>query len=158
MRVLALLLIASGTFLGQRFVAVPSSESNRTACPAPIAVEADPLGTLRAVCGPIPSESLPPLSGIAQWLDGHPIDLNEASEELLQRLPAVGPARAAAIVRERTSHRFTSVRDLERVSGIGPRIRTSLASWLSISERTVPSGATLDLRDRSGRRREALDG
>lgn len=52
---------------------------------------------------------------------GETIDVNRADAVQLQRLPGVGPARAAAIVRERDAEGpFASAADLERVSGIGP--------------------------------------
>ena len=51
---------------------------------------------------------------------GETIDPNRADEVQLQRLPAVGPARAAAIVLEReTSGDFSSLEDLARVPGVG---------------------------------------
>lgn len=50
-----------------------------------------------------------------------PIDINGASEEMLQRLPGIGPALAARIVNLRRSRgRFTSVDSLVAVRGIGP--------------------------------------
>lgn len=52
---------------------------------------------------------------------GEKIDVNRADAVQLQRLPGVGPARAAAIVRERgTGGAFSSPADLTRVPGIGP--------------------------------------
>ena len=52
---------------------------------------------------------------------GETIDVNRADAVQLQRLPGVGPARAAAIVREREAGgAFASSADLERVAGIGP--------------------------------------
>ncbi len=49
-----------------------------------------------------------------------PISINEASPAELTCLPGIGPALAARIVTWRTSHgRFTEVKDLERVPGIG---------------------------------------
>ncbi|MFW6088266.1 MAG: ComEA family DNA-binding protein [Gemmatimonadota bacterium] len=54
---------------------------------------------------------------------GETIDVNRAGAVQLQRLPGVGPARAAAIVRERdTGGPFASAADLERVPGIGPKM------------------------------------
>lgn len=50
-----------------------------------------------------------------------PIDVNRATAEALDALPGVGPATAAAIVREREANGpFRSPDDLERVRGIGP--------------------------------------
>ncbi len=51
------------------------------------------------------------------------IDVNSADEAQLDLLPGIGPRLAARIVRERGSEGpFTSVGDLARVSGLGPRI------------------------------------
>lgn len=61
---------------------------------------------------------------------GEKIDVNRADAVQLQRLPGVGPARAAAIVQEReTGGPFASVSDLERVSGIGPAM---IDRWAAI--------------------------
>jgi competence protein ComEA len=50
-----------------------------------------------------------------------PVNLNTATADALDALPGVGPATAAAIVRDREQHGpFRSVGDLERVRGIGP--------------------------------------
>jgi len=50
-----------------------------------------------------------------------PVNLNTATADALDQLPGVGPATAAAIVRDREQHGpFRSVGDLERVRGIGP--------------------------------------
>lgn len=52
---------------------------------------------------------------------GEKIDVNRADAVQLQRLPGVGPARAAAIVQEREAGGpFASAADLERVAGVGP--------------------------------------
>jgi competence protein ComEA len=48
------------------------------------------------------------------------IDINNADETALRRLPGVGPSRAAAILRDRNSRGpFGSLQDLSRVPGIG---------------------------------------
>ncbi len=50
------------------------------------------------------------------------IDINTAEPGLLDTLPGVGPSTAAKIVAEReTNGPFTSIDDLSRVSGIGPK-------------------------------------
>src|ERR687890_73511 len=49
-----------------------------------------------------------------------PLDLNSATASDLDRLPGIGPSRAAAIVQYREQHgRFTSVDELEQVRGFG---------------------------------------
>jgi competence ComEA-like helix-hairpin-helix protein len=59
------------------------------------------------------------------------IDVNRASAPELERLPGIGPAKAAAIVRWRTEHGpFRSLGELLEVPGIGPataeKLRPSL--------------------------------
>jgi competence ComEA-like helix-hairpin-helix protein len=91
-------------------------------------------------------------------LDGGTIDLNRASAALLERLPGIGPARAAAIVRERERGEFASVADLERVSGIGPGIRRALEGWLMVSGH-IPASASSHAAGRDPRDgREQRDG
>lgn len=52
-------------------------------------------------------------------LDG-PLDLNRATADDLQRLPGIGPALAAQIVRARERQgRFATAEDLLRVPGLG---------------------------------------
>lgn len=61
---------------------------------------------------------------------GETIDVNRADAVQLQRLPGVGPARAAAIVQERDAGGpFVSVADLGRVAGIG---RGMIERWTGI--------------------------
>jgi competence protein ComEA len=49
-----------------------------------------------------------------------PVSLNDASAADLACLPGIGPGLAARIVTWRTAHgRFTEVKDLEQVPGIG---------------------------------------
>jgi tRNA threonylcarbamoyladenosine biosynthesis protein TsaE len=152
MRVLTMVLVAIGLFLGQRATSSSALVVEEPSCESLVALEADELGTWRAGCRAIRTTMrVPPssieesvevstepstsLSGMARWLDGRRVDVNEASPALLERLPAIGPARAEAIVRERErgeGRGFASLRDLERVAGIGPRIRRSLEAWLSV--------------------------
>lgn len=65
---------------------------------------------------------------------GETIDPNVAGEEDLDRLPGVGAARAARIVREREENGpFGRVEDLARVSGIGPASIDRLRPFLRIA-------------------------
>lgn len=54
------------------------------------------------------------------------INLNTASVSVLELLPGIGFSLAEAIVEARKERRFTSVADLERVSGIGPSMEKKL--------------------------------
>ena len=51
---------------------------------------------------------------------------------VMQALPNIGPRRAAAIVAARQQRPFSSVADLQRVRGIGPRTVAALASWVRV--------------------------
>lgn len=52
-----------------------------------------------------------------------PVNLNTADEAALDALPGVGPVIAGKILEWRTAHqRFTSVDELQEVSGIGPKV------------------------------------
>jgi competence ComEA-like helix-hairpin-helix protein len=70
------------------------------------------------------------------------INLNTASEALLQTLPNIGPARANAIVDYRRQHHgeqpvFRGLEDLQNVTGIGPRISEGLRPWITF-ETDIP--------------------
>ncbi|HWO71697.1 MAG TPA: ComEA family DNA-binding protein [Actinomycetota bacterium] len=74
----------------------------------------------------VPREAAPgaPGSAPAPGVPGGPaglVNVNTATEAELETLPGIGPVLAAAIVQYRTEHGpFTSVEQLEEVSGIGP--------------------------------------
>ncbi len=51
------------------------------------------------------------------------VNINTASQSALEAIHGVGPAKAAAIVKEREMNgQFTSKEDLMRVKGIGPKL------------------------------------
>lgn len=62
-----------------------------------------------------------------------PIDLNTATPALLETLPGIGPATAAAIIDDRERHGpFPTVGDLERVPGIGPAKLGAIADLVTV--------------------------
>jgi competence protein ComEA len=74
---------------------------------------------------PVEGEVAPALSAVESGpvveAPAGPVDINRADAGLLDTLPGVGPATAAAIVSERDRNGpFLGVDDLERVPGIGP--------------------------------------
>ncbi|MCS6797821.1 MAG: ComEA family DNA-binding protein [Myxococcota bacterium] len=74
------------------------------------------------------------------------VNVNTASAEELERLPGIGPARAAAILelRQRLGGRFRTVEDLLRVRGIGRATLRRLRPMMVLSGETT-------LRDRPRR-------
>lgn len=66
------------------------------------------------------------------------VNINSATDEELQRLPGIGPARATAIVqlRERV-HRFNHTEDLLRVRGIGRVGFRRMRPYLSLNGDTT---------------------
>lgn len=64
---------------------------------------------------------------------GGPLDLNRATAEDLQRLPGIGPKRAAQILALRQARgRFRSVDELLEVPGIGPKTLARLRPQLRV--------------------------
>ena len=62
-----------------------------------------------------------------------PIDINRAPAEVLETLPGIGPATAAAIIDDRTRNGpFATVDDLDRVSGIGPATLSRLRDLVTV--------------------------
>jgi len=77
-----------------------------------------------------------------------PIDLNQATESELQRLPGIGPKRARLIIGEREKRPFASADELRRVPGIGPKTLEKLRPYITVepaSPRT-PRQVNLGLR------------
>ncbi|MDE0463377.1 MAG: helix-hairpin-helix domain-containing protein [Caldilineaceae bacterium] len=60
-----------------------------------------------------------------------PINVNTASLALLETLPGIGPAKAAAIIAERP---FNTVEELERVPGIGPKTMEAIAPLVKVRD------------------------
>lgn len=63
------------------------------------------------------------------------MNLNTASEPLLQRLPGVGPKIAARIAEYRAAHGgFREPREIMHVKGIGPKTYEKMAPYLFVGE------------------------
>ena len=72
-------------------------------------------------------------SGAAGFDPQGRIDLNRASQEQLETLPGIGPAKAAAIVTHReTEGPFTVPGDLRAVAGIGEQTFQTLADLITV--------------------------
>ncbi|MBO3086813.1 ComEA family DNA-binding protein [Cellulomonas sp. zg-ZUI40] len=71
---------------------------------------------------PLLGAPVPVPSALADGL----VDLNTADAAALEELPGVGPVLAGRIVQRRTGRPFTSVDELDEVSGIGPALLADL--------------------------------
>jgi len=68
------------------------------------------------------------------------MDLDVADSAALERLPRIGPSLAARIVADRSAQGpFGSMRGLERVRGIGPKLAAVLAPLVTFSGTPRPS-------------------
>ena len=94
---------------------------------------------------PVPPGHLPASpSPAALLLFGGRLDLNQVDADSLELLPELGPARAAAIVGDRVQGPYCSVRDLERVRGIGPVTLRRVEAWLEIASPAVDCEPPVD--------------
>ncbi len=67
------------------------------------------------------------------------IDLNTAGIDQLDLLPSIGPKLAQRIVDDRTKNGpYQTLKDLDRVKGIGPRTIKRIADWVTISQINSP--------------------
>ena len=67
-----------------------------------------------------------------------PVDINSATAEELQLLPAIGPVLAKRIVNYRAEHgSFPSINALDDVYGIGPKTLEKLQYYLQIEDRKI---------------------
>ena len=80
-----------------------------------------PLGPGSTTASQSKAGSGAPSSGAAQGRKGGLIDINNASQEDLESLPGIGPVTAEKIIQYRSLTPFTTVDELDNVSGIGPK-------------------------------------
>jgi competence protein ComEA len=74
------------------------------------------------------SPSAPPSAAPGSPSAASPVDLDTATLEELETLPGVGPVTGQKIIDWRTAHSgFTSIQQLQQVSGIGPATYADLA-------------------------------
>ncbi|HCH65661.1 MAG: hypothetical protein CL927_20830 [Deltaproteobacteria bacterium] len=91
----------------------------RIVAPGTAIAVADGVATLQAMEDPL--------------VIGLPLDLNTATAAALVALPGVGASRAEAIVDERRLHGpFSTIDDLERVHGIGPKTVEQLRAFVMV--------------------------
>jgi len=62
---------------------------------------------------------------------GETVNINTASQAELERLPGIGPALAQRIIAAREESPFTSLEDLDRVSGIGEKTLEDLRGYVT---------------------------
>jgi competence protein ComEA len=122
----------AGWLLASALVVLASAPAPRApaACEQPREAEARAGHSVAVRCG-APAAGRP-LRGPARRLFSLPIDPNLADAPTLETLPGIGPARAAAILRERERAPFASAQELARVRGIGPRTLERLAGLVDV--------------------------
>jgi hypothetical protein len=132
----ALVLLAWG-------LARPPAPPSGPACESPREARCSEGWTVRVSCNP-ERPSLP-LRGAAPLLFGGKLDLNRAPPAVLEVLPGIGPARAAALAAERERRPFASVDEVERVRGIGPATAAGLRGWAEARpSRPAPAAGKCD--------------
>ncbi len=83
----------------------------------------------RVVCEPPGT----PLVGTQALWAGTPLDLNQVDAEALMVVPGVGPALAQRIVADRAQNGpFGCVEAVERVKGVGPKLRRKLEPFVTV--------------------------
>lgn len=69
----------------------------------------------------------------------NPLNVNDASQKALKRLPGIGPALSDRIIEYRSTQRpFQRIEELERVSGIGPKTLADLRPMVRVAPSDAP--------------------
>lgn len=99
------------------------------------------LGITASARGQAATKRTAPLPGTAAKAKAAAakVDLNTATEEELQELPGIGPARAEAIIKARP---FKTVADLKKVDEIPARVYDEIAPRLTASAAPATKSAT----------------
>jgi competence protein ComEA len=132
---LILALITAGTIASAQSRPRPNGVTTNGAI-AP-RVESDHASAQQPVPTANPSAPLRASAAVQQAPEGV-VNINTASEEELQRLPGIGPARATAIVALRARvQRFRATDDLLRIRGIGRVSFRRLRPYLTLTAETT---------------------
>ncbi len=93
-----------------------------------------PCGSEVRLMGDPPLARIAPMSGGNLICAGQRIDLNLASESDLVAIRGIGPHLAGRIVQQRHSQgRYSSVKDLQRVPGIGAKKYSAIAQFVQVN-------------------------
>jgi comEA protein len=65
------------------------------------------------------------------------VNVNDANEEELSRLPGIGSTRARAILEHRKAHPFRKLDELTKIRGIGRKTFGRLRPYVTLSGRTT---------------------
>ena len=76
-------------------------------------------------------------------------NINNASEEVLELLPGIGPARAEQILDYRKAHPFKRAEELVKIKGIGRKTMAKLRPFVSVTGVTTLSDGKADRDDKS---------
>lgn len=97
------------------------------------------VGPAAALCLLLTWVKAPPVWGKGSAFTGV-VNLNTATSEELERLPGVGPSKAAKIIEHRQRRPFRTVAELVRVKGFGTKTLQRLRPFLTVSEPTNLAG------------------
>jgi competence protein ComEA len=113
------------------WLCVPERETDRPTEPHQ-KISPPPSTVTRRSAEPEGRKQSPKPAGKKERQLAEPIDLNQATETELQRLPGIGPRRAQLIIGEREKRPFASLDELRRVPGIGPKTLEKLRPYITV--------------------------